>query len=251
MASVQKYITTDDGSLETNKLAKDATLQAIIDYQQRHETNQLSMFSDQPQSVWENVGSGAAFCEMTRTFFSSFTERQLKYYLERAAASYIDDYDRLDQFNRQLATQSKAIADHAFEISKLTESFAAGWFNKNVADMFQRERPKSENVFNDTIHSILSVHDEFTREYPVLLFGLSSYRADQGNGNLVVESKYIRGKISPSVASEGIAADITKIPNEYGVLFIVYDPDRKIVDDEIFSAAFEEKRKDCYVRIYR
>ena len=48
MASVQKYITTDDGSLETNKLARDATLQAIIDYQQRHETVAKSQFFHGP-----------------------------------------------------------------------------------------------------------------------------------------------------------------------------------------------------------
>ena len=120
-----------------------------------------------------------------------------------------------------------------------------------IPDTFQRERPTSENDFNDKIHAILNVHDEFTREYPVLLFGLSSYRADQGQGNLIVESKFIRGKTSPSVASEGIAADIIKIPDGYGVLFVVYDPDGKIVDVEKFSAAFEEKRKDCYVRVYR
>lgn len=64
-------------------------------------------------------------------------------------------------------------------------------------------------------------------------------------------SKFIREKASPSVASEGIAADIIKIPDGYGVLFVVYDPDGKIVDVEKFSAAFEEKRKDCYVRVYR
>lgn len=120
-----------------------------------------------------------------------------------------------------------------------------------IPDIFQREKPANENDFNDKIHAILNVHDEFTREYPVLLFGLSSYRADQSHGNLIVESKFIRGKTSPSKASEGIAADITKIPDDYGVLFIVYDPEGNIVDAEEFSSAFEGKRKDCYVRIYR
>ena len=160
MASVQKYITTDDGSLETNKLARDATLQAIIDYQQRHETNQLSIFSDQPQSVWENVGSGAAFCEMARTFFSSFTERQLKYYIERAAASCINDYSTLNQFNQQLSSQSKAIADHAFEISKLTESFAAGWYNKNVSDSL----PSEKQIEGFLKISFGKLREEFRRE---------------------------------------------------------------------------------------
>lgn len=68
MASAQRYITTDYGSLEINKLAKDAAMQAVIDYQKRHETNQLSLFPEQSQNVWENVGTGSAFCELARIF---------------------------------------------------------------------------------------------------------------------------------------------------------------------------------------
>lgn len=122
---------------------------------------------------------------------------------------------------------------------------------KAIPDIFQREKPKNENDFNDKVHGILSVHSEFTREYPILQFGLSSYKADQGQGNLLIESKYIRGSTSPSVADKGISEDITKIPNNYSVLFVVYDPDRQITDDEQFATVFEAKRKNCYVRIYR
>lgn len=122
---------------------------------------------------------------------------------------------------------------------------------KAFPDIFQREKPINENDLNDKVHGILGVHSEFTREYPVLLFGLSSYRADHAQGDLIIESKYIKGKISPSVASEGIAADIIKIPDGYGVLFVVYDPEGNITDPDIYSAAYEAKRKDCYVRVYR
>lgn len=122
---------------------------------------------------------------------------------------------------------------------------------KAIPDIFQREKPKNENDFNDKLHGILSAYGEFTREFPSLLFGLSSYRADQAQGDLVIESKYIRGKTSPSVAREGIAADITIIPKGYGVMFVVYDPEGSITDTAQFSEAFEKKRKDCYIRVYR
>lgn len=160
MASAQNYITTEHGSLETNKLAKDAAMQAIINYQQQHESNQLSIFSEQSQSVWENVGTGAAFCEMARTFFASFTERQLKYYIERAAASSINNYDTLQAFNQQLSEQSRAIADHTFEISKLTQSFAAGWFNKNATDSL----PSNKQIEGFLSHSFGKLREEFRRE---------------------------------------------------------------------------------------
>lgn len=133
MASAQDYIATETGSLETNKLAKDAAMQAVIDYQERHKTKQISLFAEQSDNVWGDAGAGAAFCELSCTFFASFTERQLKYYIERAAASSIDNYDTLKAINHQLSEQSKAIAEHTFEISKLVQSFYAGWFNKQIS----------------------------------------------------------------------------------------------------------------------
>ncbi len=160
LASVQRYVVTDRDSLEINKIARDATMQAIIRYQKAHETNQLTLFSDQGESIWKGVGSGAAFCEMARSFFASFTERQIKYYIERAAASSIDDYDSLQLFTYQLNEHTKAIADHAFEVSKLTESFAAGWFNKNVKDSL----PTTQQVEGFLGHAFGKLREEFRRE---------------------------------------------------------------------------------------
>jgi hypothetical protein len=160
MSSAQTYITTDVGSLEINKIAKDAVMQAIIDYQQNHETGQLSLLSEHSENVWSNVGTGAAFCEMARTFFASFTERQLKYYIERAAASCIDNYETLRAFNQQLSAQSKSIADHTFEISKLTQSFAAGWYNNNVVNSL----PNQNQVEGFLRISFGKLREEFRRE---------------------------------------------------------------------------------------
>ncbi len=160
MSSAQTYITTDVGSLEVNKIAKDAVMQAIIDYQQHHETGQLSLLSEQSENVWSNAGTGAAFCEMARTFFASFTERQLKYYIERAAASSIDNYETLQVFNQQLSAQSKSIADHTFEISKLTQSFAAGWYNRHVSNSLPNER----QVEGFLRMSFGKLREEFRRE---------------------------------------------------------------------------------------
>ncbi|MDL2236415.1 hypothetical protein LJC56_01070 [Christensenellaceae bacterium OttesenSCG-928-K19] len=126
-----------------------------------------------------------------------------------------------------------------------------GILKKAIPDIFQKEKPKNERDFNDKLHGILNVQASFTREYPTLLFGLSSYIADQAQGNLIIESKYIRGKTTPSVADKGIAEDIVKIPDSFGVMFVVYDPYGSIINPDEFAKAFETKRKDCYVRIYR
>ena len=36
---------------------------------------------------------------------------------------------------------------------------------KAIPDIFQREKPKNENDFNDKLHGILNLHNEFTRGY--------------------------------------------------------------------------------------
>ena len=84
----------------------------------------------------------------------------MKYYIERAAASSIDDYETLQKFNNQLNEQTQAIADHTFEISKLTESFAAGWYNKNVVDSL----PSTQQVEGFLGHAFGKLREEFRRE---------------------------------------------------------------------------------------
>lgn len=122
----------------------------------------------------------------------------------------------------------------------------------NIPILFKTEKPKNENDFNNKIVAILSSCDEkWLREYPVILFGITNYRADSSYDGLIIESKYIRGKTSPSVAMEGIAADITKINEEQNVLFVVYDPERQIVDDDTYCQDFMNKKANCVVKVYR
>lgn len=160
IASAQKYITTDSGSLEINKIARDAVSQAVIDYQQLHQSKQLSLFSEKHENVWLTAGAGAAYCELARTFFASFTDRQIKYYIERVAASSIDNYKTLNSFSNKLTLQSNAIADHAFEISKIMQSFAAGWFNNNAVSSL----PSREKVQKFLQMSFGKLREELRRE---------------------------------------------------------------------------------------
>lgn len=121
----------------------------------------------------------------------------------------------------------------------------------SIPQAFQRKRPESEEDFNDKVQAILSSHGNFSREYPVIQFGLTSYRADHGEGNLLIEAKYIRNGTTPSVAIKGITTDIVQVPSDYGIMFVVYDPDRSISDDVQYIAALEQARPLCHVKIYR
>ena len=132
-ACAQQLIQTQNGSLETNKLARDAAVQAIMIFYQEHSDNQLSLFGND-NNPFKSKGSGREFCELARHFFAALTDRQIRYYIDRTASSIIGDYGKYVQFSDTLTEHSREITNHAFEISKIMQSFAAGWFNKHALD---------------------------------------------------------------------------------------------------------------------
>ena len=124
---------------------------------------------------------------------------------------------------------------------------------KNIPIAFKTVKPKSENQLNDQIDALLRVHgDNFRREFPTTTFCLSKIVPDHEakTTSLLIEAKYIRNRTSPSKASEGIAADITKYPKEAFILFVVYDPERAITDDETYTNDIKSKR-ECNVLVIR
>jgi hypothetical protein len=118
---------------------------------------------------------------------------------------------------------------------------------------FENNPPKDEPDLNDKISAILSAErDRFDREHPAVRFGLATAIPDHSavEKDLVIETKYLRGSTSPSRASDGMAADLTKYPPKAHILFVVYDPARAISDDQTFRNAFEGKGR-CTVLIIR
>lgn len=160
VSSAQRLIKTEHGSLEVNKIAKDAAMQAITAYYNAHKDNQLTLFGSELKNPIQLANNGAAFCEMARSFFATFTDKQIKYYVERAAANSINDYGALNSFITTLTAQSNAIADHAFETSQIMQSFAAGWFNKHAAS----SPPSQVEVTNFLRISFGKMREEFRRE---------------------------------------------------------------------------------------
>ena len=122
----------------------------------------------------------------------------------------------------------------------------------SIPQVFSTNKPDNENSFNDTVKALLTAAgNRFTREYPVLKFGVTSYRADLADDGFIIESKYLRETTARSKITDEIAADIIKIPDSVGLLFILYDPYRKITDDDVFIESFENKRDNCFVRFFR
>lgn len=157
---IDQYLSKESESMEIGKLVKDSLMNAVITYQQTHETNQISFAGFEDKSVWNNIDSGAAFCEMARSFIAEFTERNLNYYLERIAASEIKDYSNLISFKDNLKKQSKTITIHSQEISKLMQSFAAGWYNKHSRGKMLND----EKIISFLKMTFKKIKEEFRRE---------------------------------------------------------------------------------------
>ena len=124
---------------------------------------------------------------------------------------------------------------------------------KAVPIAFQRRRPDGEAQLNDQIHALIEAdYPDYVREHPAVRFGIARTIPDHSleNHDLLLEGKYVRDATTPSKATEGIAADLTKYPERSHILFVVYDPDRSIADDTEFAAPFERKGR-CTICVVR
>lgn len=118
---------------------------------------------------------------------------------------------------------------------------------------FQHNLPKDEGDFNDKVSAILMAEkSDMEREHPAVRFALAHAVPDHSalNGYVFIECKYIRKGTTPAKVNEGMAADVTKYGTSHHILFVVYDPNRSIADDERFKSDFEGTGR-CSVCIVR
>ena len=147
-------------SREIGEIATRAATDVIVRWQAEHQRQNPLFPAADVGIVWSQAASGAGFSEVARLFFSSFTERYLKYFLEREASSVLPSFEQRDQFSRDLATHVDAVSRHAFETSKITQSFAAGWFNKHA----HGARPSDRRVESFLRVAFGKLREELARE---------------------------------------------------------------------------------------
>ncbi len=149
---------------EYASLARQATTETIAAWINQHaDTPQLNLFpkSEDPYKPWRKASTGAGFCELSRSFFSNFTDRYLKYFLSRTASSQFSTVDDRNQFSNSVRSNVELVTTHAFETSKIVQSFSAGWFNKNASEY---NLPAFESIRGFLGYSIEKIREEFRRE---------------------------------------------------------------------------------------
>lgn len=142
-------------SMEYLEIATSAASDAITEWYSRHPHAQSDFFSGEVSSLeaWKEAGDGGGFSEVARSYFAKFTERYLKYFLDREASAKIKDLEVRESFQEKLSK-------HAYEKSKITQSFAAGWYNKYASE----SSPSREEVRNFLNIAFGKLKGELSRE---------------------------------------------------------------------------------------
>lgn len=160
--AVNDYVAADLDSCEYGKIAQQAAGDAISTWYNENQTPNPSLFAslDDPFQVWRKAGIGAGFCELSRLFFSNFTQRYLNYYLERVVSSTLSSVEQSNDFGQQLEKHVDTISLHAFETAKIAQSYAAGWFNNQIKNDF----PSENEIKRFLSRAFGKIRDELQRE---------------------------------------------------------------------------------------
>lgn len=149
-------------SHEYQTFAKQSVVDALNHWYMNNIDRGVSLFNDKLSSeqILFKVSNGNGFCEVSRLFFSKFTERYLKYFLEREASGYISNTTQRDRFNKEIEENIENISRHAFDTAKITQSFAAGWFNNHV----KGEVPSEQEIKGFLAHAFSKMKRELLEE---------------------------------------------------------------------------------------
>ena len=136
-----KYKNDDVTSHEYQTFAKQAVIDAISQWYKSNLEEGRSLFYEHIDSnvIFNKAADGGGFSELSRLYFAKITERYLKYFLDREAAVKIPNIAQRNKFAKDIEEHIAEISKHAFETTKITQSFAAGWYNKNTKNSFPED----------------------------------------------------------------------------------------------------------------
>lgn len=138
--ALSKFIDRNNGSLEYAELARIAAGQALAHFY-NEESRQPDLLdpSADPSQIWRAASDGGGFCVLARQFFSNLTSEYLKYFIDREASAVLPSIEARTSLQNAIEAHVDRVIRHSFETSKITQSFAAGWYNKNAQDSVPHE----------------------------------------------------------------------------------------------------------------
>jgi hypothetical protein len=160
---LNRWIDAHLKSAEYAEIAKRAGADTIAHWTQIR-TGQGDLFVDRRKAdwIWSTITDARAFCEVSRIFFAKYTERYLKYFLEREASAQITSVSAREKFGDSLRAHVDEVSTHAFETARITQSFAAGWFNNHAKE----RRPSDAEIEAFLATAFGKIQEELYRETP-------------------------------------------------------------------------------------
>jgi hypothetical protein len=148
-------------STEYAELACRAAAETIADWT-FSQSRQQHLFDDSGSAIniWTKSIDGSSFCKIARKFFASLTDHYIRYFIDREASSQASSLQARERLEQALSENLDDISNHAFETSKITQSFSAGWFNKYA----RNRRPNDEEISRYLAMSFSKLQEELKRE---------------------------------------------------------------------------------------
>lgn len=164
VASFSKWLENKRGDAEYSEIAKQATASTIASWWKKESTAgiQTSIFENgnEVHSKFSNLNNGASFSDIARSYFSNFLFRYTCYFLDRVASSKIENYEKRNRFSETIKQNIEDLSRHAFESTKITQSFSAGWYNKNCVENL----PTNPQIFGFIKKASGKLQEELFRE---------------------------------------------------------------------------------------
>lgn len=160
---LRAWVDAQAASLEYAELGKRAAAD-VIAFWTADRSRQKDFFSSErgASEVWAEARNAGAFSKLCMVFFGKFTERYLRYFLDREASAQLPDLVARERFASGLAKHIEVLAQHSFEATRITQSFAAGWYNNNARDA----RPAKDTVYGFLNFAMAKLRQELLRETP-------------------------------------------------------------------------------------
>ena len=148
-------------SNEYGELARRAAADTIAIWT-RNESRQMPLFGQRKEAadVWVRASDGGGFSEVSRLFFSKFVERYLNYFIAREASNRLHSTSQRELLHVRLRDHVDVVSRHAFETAQITQSFAAGWFNRNA----RQGMPSPDQIERFIAISIGKIREELLRQ---------------------------------------------------------------------------------------
>lgn len=167
LRGAQKFKKEEVVSFEYQTLAKQSIVDAINTWYMQNLEYGVSLFSDTVEAdiIFRKAGTAEGFCEISRLFFAKLTERYLKYFLEREASAVIQNIEDREKFSEDIEKHVNNISKHAFETAKITQSYTAGWYNKNAIN----KTPDKGMIANFISYALGKIKSELVQERRVCM----------------------------------------------------------------------------------